>query len=154
MKYEFPFEFVAGANGVINGIPNDLTLHSIETYTSIPIEIPKKPAIYPSRINTNLKKRKWNPNEKSGIANDAIPVNATIIINIGLTMFALTAACPKTRAPTIPMVGPIGDGTLKPASLISSNDTSMIIISNITGNGTISLVLNMEYNSSVGSISW
>jgi len=27
---------------------------------------------------------------------------ATIIINIGLTMPALTAACPKTSAPTIP----------------------------------------------------
>ena len=31
-------------------------------------------------------------NEKSGIANDAIPVIAIIIIKIGLTMLALTAA--------------------------------------------------------------
>ena len=79
------------------------------------------------------KKRKWNPNEKSGIANEAIPVMATIIINIGLTILALTAACPKTNAPTIPMVGPIGDGTLKPASLINSKDISITIISKITG---------------------
>ena len=100
------------------------------------------------------KKRKWNPNEKSGIANEAIPVMATIIINIGLTILALTAACPKTNAPTIPMVGPIGDGTLKPASLINSKDISIIIISKITGNGTVSLASNIEYKSSVGSISW
>lgn len=45
---------------------------------------------------------------------------ATIIINIGLTMLALTAACPRTKAPTIPIVGPIGEGTLSPASRINS----------------------------------
>lgn len=40
--------------------------------------------------------------EKSGIAKEEIPVMATIIIKIGLTIPALTAACPKTKAPTIP----------------------------------------------------
>ena len=54
MKYEFPFEFVAGAKGIINGIPNDLTLQSIEIYTNMPIEIPKNPAMYPSKINIDL----------------------------------------------------------------------------------------------------
>ncbi len=41
---------------------------------------------------------------------DAIPVIATTMIKIGLTILALTAACPKTKAPTIPIVGPIGRG--------------------------------------------
>lgn len=36
------------------------------------------------------------------MAKDAMAVIATIIIKIGLTIPALTAACPKTNAPTIP----------------------------------------------------
>ena len=74
----------------------------IEIQTNNPREMPKNPAIKPSSINKNLKYLKWNPKEQSGIAKEAIPVMATIIINIGLTMPALTAACPKTSAPTIP----------------------------------------------------
>ena len=55
-------------------------------------------------------------NEKSGIAKEQIPVNATIIIEIGLTKLAVTAASPRINAPIIPIVGPIGLGILKPAS--------------------------------------
>ena len=85
------------------------------------------------------------------MAKEAIAVIATIIIKIGLTIFALTAACPKTNAPTIPIVGPIGDGTLSPASLINSNDISITNNSKITGKGTFSLEANKENNNSVGS---
>lgn len=56
----------------------------------------------PNKINANLKYLKWNPKEKSGIAKEQIPVSATIIIKIGLTIPAETAACPNTKAPTIP----------------------------------------------------
>ena len=35
----------ANIKGAVNAIPKDLTLLRIETYTNIPIEIPKKPAI-------------------------------------------------------------------------------------------------------------
>lgn len=45
-------------------------------------------------MNKNLKILKLKLSEKSGTAKLHIPVNATIIINIGLTMFALTAASP------------------------------------------------------------
>jgi hypothetical protein len=90
---------------------------------------------------------------KSGIANELIPVIATIIINIGLTMPALTAACPKINPPTIPTVEPIGDGTLSPDSLISSKENSIIKISKITGKGTPSLEASIEKSSSVGKIS-
>ena len=44
---------------------------------------------------TNLKTLNVKPNEKSGIAKEDIAVIATIIIKIGLTKFALTAASPK-----------------------------------------------------------
>lgn len=47
---------------------------------------------------------------------EAIPVMATIIIRVGLTIPALTAASPKIRAPTIPIEEPIRDGTLRLAS--------------------------------------
>ena len=72
---------------------------------------------------------------------------------MGLTIPAETAACPKTNAPTIPIVGPIGDGTLKPASRINSKEISNISISKITGKGTFSLEPNIEYSKSVGNIS-
>ena len=68
-------------------------------------------------------------------------------------MLALTAACPKTKAPTIPIVGPIGEGTLRPASLISSKDISITNNSNITGKGTFSLDANIENSNSVGNSS-
>ena len=63
-------------------------------------------------------KRKWKLKEKSGIAKEEIPVIATTITKTGLTIPAETAACPKTKAPTILIVVPIGEGTRKPASLI------------------------------------
>jgi len=65
-------------------------------------------------MNRNLKTLNEKPREKSGTAKEQIPVIATIIINIGLTKLALTAASPNIRAPTIPIAGPIGFGTLSP----------------------------------------
>ena len=53
----------------------------------------------------------------------------------------------------MPSVGPIGDGTLKPASLIISKEISIVKISKIIGNGTLCLEDNIEYNNSVGIIS-
>ena len=92
--------------------------------------------------------------EKSGMLNEHIAVIATIIIKIGLTRFALTAASPKINPPTIPMVGPIGEGTRTPASRISSNDISINKISKITGKGTVSRAASIVNNNSVGSSSW
>lgn len=46
-------------------------------------------------MNANLRILKVKLNEKSGIVKLHIPVNATTIINIGLTIFAPTAASPK-----------------------------------------------------------
>ena len=47
----------------------------------------------------NLNNLKEKLKEKSGIAKEHIPVIATIIIKIGLTRFAETAASPNTKAP-------------------------------------------------------
>ena len=88
------------------------------------------------------------------MAKEAVPVMATTIIKIGLTIPALTAACPITKAPTIPIVGPIGDGTLKPASRINSKDNSSTNNSKIIGKGTLAREAKMENNNSVGNISW
>ena len=73
--------------------------------------------------------------EKSGIAYEQIPVIATIMINSGVTRFADTAASPRINPPIIPIVEPMGAGTLRLASLISSKDISMISSSTITGKG-------------------
>ena len=134
--------------------PNDFIFTIIEIYTNKPKLIPKKPAIYPSKINKNLNNLKWKPKEKSGIADEAIAVIATIIIRVGLTILALTAASPITNAPTIPIVEPIGEGTLSEASRISSKAISIARISTITGKGTFSLEASIEKRSSVGKISW
>ena len=55
---------------------------------------------------------------------------------------------------TIPIVCPIGAGTLIPDSLISSRDISISRISNITGNGTLLLDATIANSSSVGINSW
>ena len=52
------------------------------------------------------------------------------------------------------MVGPIGEGTLKPASRINSKENSISKSSKIMGNGTFSLEAIIENNSSVGINSW
>lgn len=56
--------------------------------------MPKKPAIYAKTIYINLKILREKPKVKSGIVKLQIPVNATIIIRIGLTILAETAASP------------------------------------------------------------
>lgn len=48
------------------------------------------------------------------------------------------------------MVGPIGEGTLRPASLISSKDISITTISKIIGNGTDSRDAAIANSNSVG----
>ena len=60
-----------------------------------PKAIPRKPAKYPSIIYINLNSLSENPSVKSGIAKLQIPVKATIMIRIGLTIFAETAASPQ-----------------------------------------------------------
>ncbi len=45
IKYLFCLMLTAGSNGEVKAIPKDFTLDNIETYTNMPIEIPKKPAI-------------------------------------------------------------------------------------------------------------
>ena len=52
------------------------------------------------------------------------------------------------------IVGPIGEGTLKPASRISSKENSISKSSKIIGNGTFSLEARIENKSSVGISSW
>lgn len=66
-------------------------------------------------MKMNLKSLKCSSNEKLGIAKEVKPDIATIIIDIGLTILAVTAASPRTRAPTILIVELIGDGTLTPS---------------------------------------
>ncbi len=67
-----------------------------------PNAIPKNPAKYPKIIYINRNILIANLKELSGIAKEQIPEKATIIISIGLTIFAETAASPNIRAPIIP----------------------------------------------------
>ena len=88
------------------------------------------------------------------MAKEASPDIATIIIISGLTILASTAACPRIRPPTIPMVGPIGLGTLTPASFISSKAISSMRSSTIPGNGTSCLEDMMGKSIFVSIRSW
>ena len=83
-----------------------------------------------------------------------IPVNATMIINIGLTMFAETIACPKIKVPIIPNVGPTGAGVLILASRIISNAISIIKSSKSIVKGTLSRVPAIAKSKSVKINSW
>ena len=51
------------------------------------------------------------------------------------------------------IVGPIGLGTLRPASLINSKENSIKSISKITGKGTVFLAAAIVNKSSVGKSS-
>lgn len=87
-------KLVTGRYGAKYETPKDLVFASSMASVNRPIAIPKNPARYPRIIYINLKILKVKPNEKSGIENEQIPVIAMIIIKIGLTKFALTAASP------------------------------------------------------------
>jgi len=139
--------------GVVYGQPNDFKLHKRIICTNNPAAIPKNPAKYAKKMYMNLHNLTVKLNEKSGILNEQIAVIDIIIIKTGLTKFALTAASPSIIPPTIPIVGPIGDGTLIPASRINSNETSINKISNIVGNGTVSRAASMVKSNSVGNSS-
>ena len=56
------------------------------------------------KIYINLNILTENEKEKSGIENSDTAVTATIITKIGLTILADTAASPKIKAPTMPIV--------------------------------------------------
>ena len=117
-----------------------------------PKAIPRKPAKYPKIVYINLNILIANLRELSGIANAEIPVKATIIINIGLTIFAETAASPNISAPIIPTVVLNEEGTRILASCISSNEISIVIISNNIGNGIASRAAIIVNNNSDGII--
>ena len=85
---------------------------------------------------------------------EEIAVTDTIIIKIGLTIPASTALCPKIKAPTIPIVGPIGEGMRKPPSRISSKENSITSNSIIIGNGTPALEATIVKSNFVGINSW
>lgn len=79
------------------------------------------------------------PISKLGSVKEATAVTAMMITNIGLTIEAVTAASPMSKAPTMPMVGPIGEGIRMPASLMSSNPKNMTKTSTKSGKGMGSL---------------
>ena len=82
--------------------PTELCPDTIKQSIKKPNAIPKNPAKYPSIIYINLNIFRENLKALSGIANEQIPAEAIIIIRIGLTILAETAASPKISAPIIP----------------------------------------------------
>ena len=104
--------------------------------------IDSKP-ISPRALANNMKIKRHNliPFIKSMSLNIKlhIDVMATIMTVIGETIPASTAACPKTRAPTILMAADILLGDLMLLSLIISNMVVKRIISKDMGKGTPSL---------------
>ena len=85
---------------------------------------------------------------------DEIDVMAIIIIIIGETIPALTAASPKIRAPTIDIAELAKLGSFRSLSLNISNAMVIKRASKKAENGTFSLCAAMLTISSVGSISW
>ena len=79
-------------------------------------------------------------------------VSATIITTMGLTRFALTAASPMIRPPTIPIAFPSAPGTRTPASLINSKASSSSISSVTLVKGTPSRASAKERSRFAGRI--
>ena len=74
--------------------PNEVSVFNNKKCIKNPKAIPKNPAKYPKTVYINRNILIENLRELSGIANAEIPVKATIIIRIGLTILAETAASP------------------------------------------------------------
>ncbi|MCX4303034.1 MAG: hypothetical protein OSJ66_03365 [Clostridia bacterium] len=74
--------------------PNEVSVFNNKKCIKNPKAIPKNPAKYPSTIYINLKILIEKAKVKSGIVKLQIPVKAIIIIRIGLTILAETAASP------------------------------------------------------------
>ena len=83
-----------------------------------------------------------------------IDVKATTMTVIGETMPASTAACPKTKAPTILMAADILLGLRKSLSLSISNMVVSNIISKAVGKGTPSLWMARDIRSLSGIVFW
>ena len=137
-----------------NGNPNVLVAANPDKVIIIAATRPTIPNKYAAAIYTNFNTLRDLESDKVGVENAPIPPIDTIIINIGLTMLASTAAWPKISPPIIPRVLPIGFGTLTDASFISSNDISIKINSTISGNGTFSRLAEIAISKSVGRIAW
>ena len=93
-----------------------------------------------------------NSNSEKGKLDMA--VIAIIIIIIGDTIPAATAASPNIKAPTIDRALPAGFGTLISLSLNISKAIIIIIASKKAGKGTPSLWVAKLTSKSVGIISW
>ena len=130
------------SNGAI-GDRNDVSKFSKEAILVINIKhidiIPIAPSILDAIINKNLqnlipfiKSASWN------IRLD-IDVIATIMMVIGETIEASTAACPRTSAPTILIAVVILLGLLMSLSLSTSKTVINSMISKNVGKGTPSL---------------
>lgn len=116
----------------------------------MPAMTPYKPRT-PAKIKMGKRSIRYAvPRLYRGMANEEMPVVATIITTVADTMPACTAACPMTSAPTILTAEPIGFGRRIPASRRPSNITSINRVSITVGNGTPSLAAAMLMSKFVG----
>ena len=114
--------------------------------------MPKEPNHAHIPIKKNFNRRNAVANSSFGIAKEQSAVNEMTITTIGLTRFASPAACPMISPPTIPIVFPMAPGRRTPASLNSSNESSIKITSTTAGNGTPLLASAKDKRSIVGRI--
>ena len=136
-----------------NGTPNDDEAARCAVSAISVQENPKIPAIAPETMKINRTSASERETDEVGAVNAPRPAMETTIIEIGLTIFASTADCPRIRPPIIPRVEPTAPGTRTEASLMSSNASSIKTNSTTSGNGTTSRLASMASSKSVGSIS-
>ena len=143
-----------GIRGYIYGSPKELVLiKSINRIININIIpfMPKKLALI---INNNLYHLIPFVNSGSVIVNDDIDVIAIIIIIIGDTIPASTAAWPSIRAPTIERELVVKFGNLNSLSFSISKDTNIISASVKAEKGTFSLWVAKLINNFNGNKLW
>ena len=104
-------------------------------------------------MNNSDANLKNTPMSGFDMVKEATAVTEIAITMMGLARFAVTAASPMSKAPTMPIVGPRGEGIRMPASLISSKPKNMRSTSRGKGKGTGSLVPAREMSSTEGIIS-
>lgn len=103
------------------------------------MNMPNIPPIWAAIINGKRRTRIVALIRKTGDVNEASAANATMINRKLLVIEASTAAVPSTMPPTIPIVCPILEGNLAPASRNSSITSSIMSTSTNGGKGTLIL---------------
>lgn len=142
-----------GAMGVRNGTPKLFRAKAWHSMIYVRAASPRNPNAAPATMKRSVATLMNIPISKFGSVKEATAVTAMMITKMGLTIDAVTAASPIRSAPTMPIVGPMGEGMRIPASRMSSKPRYITKTSMYSGKGMGSRAAAIAIMRAEGTIS-